>query len=62
MADFAMITQQLLRLIQQLAFVLQTGAVHSAAAISPKPLSVSVDSLFYPFRHGNTHFWRNVSF
>jgi len=48
-ADLAMITQQLLRLIQQLAFMLQTGA-----AIAPPQLLqtsvVSVDSLFYPFR------------
>src|SRR5207245_4043013 len=34
----------------------------NAPATSSRPLPVSSDLSFYPFRHGNSHFWRNVSF
>src|SRR5256885_13472173 len=34
----------------------------TAAATSSRPRPVWSDLSFYPFRHGNSHFWRNVSF
>jgi hypothetical protein len=58
----AMIAQQFLGLIQQLPFVLHTGALitppHLRQYLFPCPLTHG----FVHSGHGNSHFWRNVSF
>src|SRR5713226_7255585 len=57
-----MITQQRLRLVQQLAFVLCAGALVSSSQLRQYFDSCPLTHGFVHSSQGNSHFWRNVSF
>src|SRR5713226_8267871 len=57
-----MITQQRLRLVQQLAFVLCAGALVSCSQLRQYFDSCPLTHGFVHSSQGNSHFWRNVSF
>src|ERR1044071_3228831 len=57
-----MIAQQRLRLIQQLSFVFSSGALITPPQLLQALVPCPPTYHFIHSRHGNSHFWRNVSF
>src|SRR6266567_8822309 len=57
-----MIAQQLLRLIQQLSFVYGAGTLVTPPQLLQDLLPCRLTHCFIHSRHGNSHFWHNVSF
>src|SRR6266481_3364612 len=57
-----MIAQQRLRLIQQLSFVFGAGTLITPPQLLQDLLPCRLIYHFIHSRHGNSHFWRNVSF
>src|SRR6266581_8570566 len=57
-----MIAQQRLRLIQQLSFVFAAGTLITPPQLLQDLVPCRPTYHFIHSRHGNSHFWRNVSF
>jgi len=58
----AMVTQQFLGLVQQLAFVLRTGIPVTPPQLLQNLFPCRLPHGFVHSGHGNSYFWRNVSF
>src|SRR5438034_5986340 len=57
-----MLAQQRLRLIQQLSFVFGAGTLITPPQLLQDLVPCRPTYHFIHSRHGNSHFWRNVSF
>src|SRR5664280_1226586 len=56
-----MIAQELLSLVQQLSFVFRTGAEITPPQLLQDLVPCCLTHALIHFRHGNSHFWHNVS-
>src|SRR5450759_3102712 len=56
-----MIAQELLSLVQQLSFVFRTGAEITPPQLLQDLVPCRLTHALIHFRHGNSHFWHNVS-
>src|ERR1019366_2038677 len=56
-----MIAQELLGLVQQLSFVFRTGAEITPPQLLQDLAPCRLTHALIHFRHGNSHFWHNVS-